>query len=152
MKKRIVSPSKRSSTSRIVKKLPTDFDIFSLSIVKRPLCIHTSTNLPPLAASLCAISFSWCGNCRSWPPPWMSKCSPRSALHIAEHSMCQPGRPGPNALWPLGVLGLALFRRLPHHEVERIVLAVEDRDALAGAKLVDRLARELAVAANLRTA
>ena len=50
---------------------------------------------------------------------------------------------------PLGVVGLALLGRLPHHEVERILLAVEDGDALAGAQLVDRLARELAVAGEL---
>ena len=25
----------------------------------------------------CAISFSWCGNCRSMPPPWMSNSAPR---------------------------------------------------------------------------
>src|SRR5450759_375948 len=28
------------------------------------------------------------------PPPWMSKVSPRCFHDIAEHSMCQPGRPG----------------------------------------------------------
>ena len=27
------------------------------------------------------------------PPPWMSKLSPRCFRDIAEHSMCQPGRP-----------------------------------------------------------
>ena len=85
----------------MVKKLPSDFDIFSLSMLRNPLCIQTLTNGTPLAPSLCAISFSWCGNCRSMPPPWMSKCSPSSALHIAEHSMCQPGRPGPKRARPL---------------------------------------------------
>ena len=58
MKKRIVSPSKRFSTSRMVKKLPSDFDIFSLSVLSSPLCIQTLTNGRPLAPSLCAISFS----------------------------------------------------------------------------------------------
>ena len=43
-----------------------------------------------------ARSFSWCGNTRSSPPPWRSKPSPRSSSDIAEHSMCQPGRPGPH--------------------------------------------------------
>ena len=28
------------------------------------------------------------------PPPWMSKASPRCFHDIAEHSICQPGRPG----------------------------------------------------------
>ena len=45
---------------------------------------------------VCAASFSWCGNTRSMPPPWMSNSSPSSASAIAEHSMCQPGRPRPH--------------------------------------------------------
>ena len=28
------------------------------------------------------------------PPPWMSNTSPRCAADMAEHSICQPGRPG----------------------------------------------------------
>ncbi len=56
------------------------------------------------------------------------------------------GAPGAVGARPLGVLGLALLGRLPEHEVERILLAVEHGDALAGAQLVERLARELAVA------
>ena len=46
------------------------------------------------AASLWAISSSWCGKMRSTPPVWMSKDVPRWAMLIAEHSMCQPGPPG----------------------------------------------------------
>ena len=34
------------------------------------------------------------------PPAWMSKTSPRCFHDMAEHSMCQPGRPG--ALMPTG--------------------------------------------------
>ena len=45
--------------------------------------------------SLCAISFSWCGNIRSSPPACRSKLSPRYSIAIVEHSMCQPGRPRP---------------------------------------------------------
>jgi len=35
------------------------------------------------------------GNCRSAPPPWISKVLPKWQHAIAEHSMCQPGRPSP---------------------------------------------------------
>ncbi len=63
----------------------------------------------PKAQRDCAISFSWCGKTRSRPPPWMSKTflpgsshfspppngSSSLAIDMAEHSMCQPGRPSP---------------------------------------------------------
>ena len=56
-----------------------------------------------------AISFSWCGKTRSMPPPWISKVffvgssqlspppkgSSSFAIDMAEHSICQPGRPLP---------------------------------------------------------
>ena len=58
------------------------------------------------APQVCAISFSWCGNLRSRPPPWMSKCSPSSCVDMAEHSMCQPGRPSPHGRRPGGLAGL----------------------------------------------
>src|SRR2546422_10439263 len=83
-----------SKISRTVKKLPSDFDIFSLSTVTKPLCIQYRANSLPVAAQDWAISFSWCGKMRSWPPPWMSNVSPRCFIAMAEHSMCQPGRPG----------------------------------------------------------
>jgi hypothetical protein len=76
-------------------KLPTLFAIFSPSTCKKPLCIQTFAITSVWKAQHdCAISFSWCGNTRSMPPPWMSKRSPRCFHDIAEHSMCQPGRPG----------------------------------------------------------
>ena len=50
----------------------------------------------PRAASDCAISFSWWGKTRSEPPPWIANSAPSSASAIAEHSMCQPGRPSPH--------------------------------------------------------
>ena len=40
--------------------LPTDLAIFSESISTIP-CIHTRASGPPRAASVWAISFSWCG-------------------------------------------------------------------------------------------
>src|SRR5690554_7242426 len=79
----------------MVKKLPRDLDIFSLFTRMAPACIQVCTNLWPVAHSDWAISFSWCGNSRSGPPPWMSKVSPRHLVDMAEHSMCQPGRPSP---------------------------------------------------------
>ena len=94
MLRRSTSPGQSASRSRIVKKLPSDFDIFSLSICKKPLCIQTLAMRSVWnAQQVCASSFSWCGNTRSMPPPWMSNFSPRCFQAIAEHSMCQPGRP-----------------------------------------------------------
>ena len=49
----------------------------------------------PVTASVWRISFSWCGNTRSFPPPWMSMVLPRYFEIMAEHSMCHPGLPGP---------------------------------------------------------
>ena len=56
------------------------------------------------------------------------------------------GAAGAEGAVPLGVVGLVGLGGLPQHEVERVVLAVEHRDALAGTQLVERLARQLAVA------
>ena len=76
-----------------------------------PFSVQKFANGLPVAASLCAISFSWCGKMRSCPPPWMSKVSPRYFMLMAEHSMCQPGRPGPHGLSHAGSPGLAPFHR-----------------------------------------
>ena len=133
----------------MVKKLPSDFDIFSLSMLSRPLCIQTLAKrsaarrlalrdlvlvvgeLQVLAAAVDVEGLAEQG------------LAHRRALDV-------PARPAEAVLArPLGVVGLARLRRLPHHEVERIFLAVEHRHPLAGAKLVDRLARELAVAGEL---
>ena len=87
-------PRTRCSTAGTSSELPSDFDIFSPAVVIQALCIQYVANGCP-AARDCACSFSWCGNCRSMPPPWMSNAAPRYLPAIAEHSMCQPGRPGP---------------------------------------------------------
>ena len=80
---------------RIVTKFPRLLDIFCPSTCRKPLCIQTFAIRPwPKAQVDWAISFSWCGKTRSMPPPWMSNTSPRCCQLIAEHSMCQPGRPG----------------------------------------------------------
>src|SRR5579863_633940 len=97
------------STSRRVKKLPRDFDIFSSFTRTNPLCIHTLTKGVPQAAQDCAISFSWCGNFKSSPPPCRSKYPPSKLVDMAEHSMCQPGRPSPHGEVQEGSPGLARF-------------------------------------------
>src|SRR5207244_1063926 len=75
--------------------------MFSPSTWRKPLCIQKFAMTGVWKAQRdCAISFSWWGNTRSMPPPWMSKVSPRCFHDMAEHSMCQPGRPG--ALMPAG--------------------------------------------------
>ena len=94
----------------MVKKLPSDLDIFSALTLTKPLCIQIFTKGLPVSASVCAISFSWCGKARSLPPAWMSSCSPRCFIAIAEHSMCQPGRPGPHGLSHQGSPGLEDFQ------------------------------------------
>lgn len=50
-------------------EISRDFDIFSLSMVMKPLCTQYLTNGFPVNASDCAISFSWWGKIRSAPPP-----------------------------------------------------------------------------------
>ena len=69
--------------------------IFSPAVVIQALCIQYDANGNPAARDW-ACSFSWCGNRRSTPPPWMSKPAPRYFSAIAEHSMCHPGRPLPH--------------------------------------------------------
>uniref|UniRef100_A0A6B0UDD3 Putative secreted protein n=1 Tax=Ixodes ricinus TaxID=34613 RepID=A0A6B0UDD3_IXORI len=71
---------------------------------------HTQ-RLFPCLLRLWASSFSWCGNARSLPPVWMSTESPSNSLAMAEHSMCQPGRPGPHGDVHWGSPGLAPFQR-----------------------------------------
>ncbi len=69
--------------------------IFSPAVVIQALCIQYVANGCPAARDW-ACSFSWWGKRRSTPPPWMSNAGPRYFCAIAEHSMCQPGRPGPH--------------------------------------------------------
>ena len=123
--------------------LPTDFAIFSAPISTMPLCIQIRASGRPRAASVWAISFSWWGNTRSEPPPWISKSRPRICSAIAEHSMCQPGRPSPHGRLPPAVL--ALLARLPEREVLRRPLELGRVVALALLHLLERAVRELAV-------
>ena len=129
--------------------MPSDFDILSLlpldsSIIRCSTCTQNRENGLPVAPSLCAISFSWCGKIRSTPPAWMSiGASPSRRSAIAEHSMCHPGRPGPI---PESQVGSPCFRRLPHDEVAGVflvVLVAVDARAALDAGVIE--ARELAV-------
>ena len=90
-------PRKRCSTDGMARVLPSDLLIFSPAAVIHALCIQYDANACPAARDW-ACSFSWWGKRRSTPPPWMSKAVPRYFDAIAEHSMCQPGRPRPQGL------------------------------------------------------
>src|SRR5206468_8690613 len=95
--------------SLIQSVLPSDLDIFSDARFTKPLWAQQRTKGFPVAPSDWAISFSWCGKIRSSPPPWKSKVSPRYCMAMTEHSMCQPGRPGPHGDGHEGSQGLAAF-------------------------------------------
>src|SRR4051794_8492867 len=92
-------------------EFPRDFDILSPLRVTQALCTQYFANSSPKALAW-AISFSWCGKIRSIPPPWMSKVAPRYLVDMAEHSRCQPGRPGPHGVSQDGSPGLAPFHRV----------------------------------------
>ena len=91
-------------------KFPSDLDIFSPPTMTQPLCTQWRANSRP-AATAWARSFSWWGKARSMPPPWMSKPSPRRSRDMTTHSVCHPGRPGPQGDSQLGSPGLAFFHR-----------------------------------------
>src|SRR5262249_16953799 len=135
MLRRNTSPGQSASNARMVTKLPSDFAIFLPSTCRKPLCIQKSAITGEWKAQrVCAISFSWCGNTRSMPPPWMSNVSPKCFQAIAEHSMCQPRRPS-----------LARLRWLPQHEIPGIALVGRDLDARARDQLIERALGKLAV-------
>ena len=110
MKRRSTFGSNSEIMSRTFLKLPRLFDIFWPSMFMWPLCIQYRAKGLPVQASLCAISFSWCGKIRSFPPACMSNVSPSMLMLIAEHSICQPGRPLPHGESHDGSPGLALFQ------------------------------------------
>ncbi len=88
--------------------MPSDLLIFSPEVVIHALCIQYVAKSRPAARDW-ACSFSWWGKRRSTPPPWMSKAGPRYLPAIAEHSMCQPGRPRPHGLGHDAVAGSPSF-------------------------------------------
>ena len=110
-----------------------------------PLCIQYLAKVLPVAVSLWAISFSWCGKIRSMPPPWMSNVSPRYAMLMAEHSMCQPGRPLPHGLFQAGSPGLAAF----HRAKSAGCCALPARSRVPASDSSTRAAGELAVVLGL---
>ena len=77
------------------------------------------------------------------PPPWISKSAPSSFSAIAEHSICQPGRPGPHGRSQ--AVSSPGFLRLPEREVERVLLEALRPGLLALVHLVRVSVRELAV-------
>ena len=82
--------------------LPKDLDIFSLLKLINALCIQYLAILLPFIASAWAISFSWCGNLRSYPPPWISIiCLLKIVSIITQHSVCHPGLPSPQGVFHL---------------------------------------------------
>jgi hypothetical protein len=92
--------------------LPTDLAILALSRRTIPLWTHIRASGAPRAARVCAASFSWWGKIRSEPPPWISKSRPSKLSAIAEHSMCQPGRPAPQgASQAVSSAGFSAFHR-----------------------------------------
>ena len=108
--------------------LPTDLAIFSPVSWTIPLCIHIRASSRPRAARVCAASFSWWGNSRSEPPPWISKPIAEQLLGH-RRALDVPARPaGPPGRLPPGVL--ALLACLPEGEVERVLLAPGSLDAL----------------------
>src|SRR3954469_22267872 len=92
----------------MVRELPSDLLIFSPDVVIQALCIQYDANGCPAARDW-ACSFSWGGKRRSTPRPGMSEAGPRYLPAIAEHSMCQPGRPGPHGLGQAAVAGSLSF-------------------------------------------
>ena len=90
-----VSGPHRSSASESRSMLPSDFDIFSPASRSSPLCAQICAKGRPIEHD-CAISFSWWGKIRSRPPPCTANSRPSSFSAIAEHSMCQAGRPSPH--------------------------------------------------------
>src|SRR5699024_7754885 len=95
---------KRAKRSEANTELPSDFDILSPPTLSRPECIQMFAKASPAARDW-ASSFSWWGKRRSSPPPWMSKFAPRYFVDMAEHSMCQPGRPRPHGEGQEAVIG-----------------------------------------------
>src|SRR5947199_2702439 len=103
----------------MVTKFPSDFAIFLPSTCRKPLCIQKFAITGECRAQrVCAISFSWCGKTRSMPPPWISKVLPRYCHAMAEHSMCQPGRPDVAIAQGEAHAGSSSVRRSEEHTSE----------------------------------
>src|SRR3989344_2955342 len=87
----------RSVSAERFTMLPFDFAILSPLRLRNSWWSQKRENgRLPVAHSDCAISLLWCVGIRSIPPVWISICLPKVAFIIAEHSMCQPGKPLPH--------------------------------------------------------
>ena len=85
------------------------------------MCTQKRENGRPVAPSLCAISFSWCGKIRSMPPACMSIGASPSRPQRHRRALDVPARtPGADAEIPRRLVGLG---RLPQHEIARVFLA-----------------------------
>jgi hypothetical protein len=136
--KRITSPGTPwSSRSRTVKKLPSDFDIFC----PRPVSIRCAARCGRRSCrggrsalgDLVLVVRELQVDAAAVDVEGLAQDARR---HMAEHSMCQPGRPRPQGLSQPGSSG----RRLPQHEVHRVALVGRDLDAGAGDHVVERAA------------
>ena len=99
---------------------------------------------PGLAQQLWAISFSWCGNIRSLPPPWMSKCdAPSRSLSSWPSIRCASlGGPRPQGLSQPGRSSVEGF-----HSTKSIGSSFiwRNLDPRPGDHVIDRPARQRAV-------
>ena len=141
-------PSSASSVMRW--KLPADFDIFRPLMSRCAPCTQTRAGGPPTIGADWAISSSWWGKTLSSPPVWMSNVGPRWRRAIAEHSRCQPGKPSPQRLGQRMLATGSGPGRLPEREVGGIALVRLDVAPVAGPQVVERVARQRAVARERR--
>ena len=95
----------------MLNEFPNDLLIFSPLILINPQWDQYFAKGFPVKASLCAISFSWWGNIKSFPPPWISIVSPRFFKTIVEHSICHPGLPSPQGDFHEISPGFAAFHK-----------------------------------------
>ena len=131
-----------SSASCSRKMFPTDFAIFSPSSRTMPLCIQMRASGFSRAASVWAISFSWCGK----TSPSHRRGSRSRAQDLLGHGRAldvPAGPPAPPGRVPRGVLALLLG--LPQREVLRRLLQARGVVALALLHLLQRTVRELSV-------
>ncbi len=136
---------KRSSASESWKMLPTDFDIFSSSVWTIPLCIQIRARGEPAGGLGLGDLVLVMGEDEVGAAAVDREVGAELGFSaIAEHSMCQPGRPSPQGESQARVL--ARLARLPEREVERVLLELGAAGLLALVHLVGVAVRELAVA------
>ncbi len=132
----------------MVTKLPSDFDIFSPSTWRKPLCIQTCAMMSwPKAQRVWAISFSWCGKIEIESPAVnverLAQVRPahRRALDVPAGASPAPGTVPAGLILPGG---------LPQHEVTVASLVGRDFDAGTRDHLVGGAAGQAAVIRHRR--